>query len=96
MSDNQAGGNYRSETHGEIAGVHVTVTVEGENEHLADLIHTDLTSRADELNQIVELDRHPDATNPPTRADWEGWFHGEYDDIDRSVDTDTDQDGDAR
>lgn len=67
-------------TDGVIDTVEVEITVEGDYEHLAELIHSDLVSRADELNQIVELDRHPAATDPPMRVDWEGWLHGEYDD----------------
>lgn len=73
--------SYRSETSGVIDTVEVTITVTGDDEHLADLIHSDLTARADELNQIVELGRHPAATSPPSRVDWEGWLHGDYDDV---------------
>lgn len=79
MTDSTTDDTYRLETFGEIAGVDVTVVVEGDDEHLADLIHMDLTSRGDELNQIIELERHPDATEPPTRVDWEGFLRGDYD-----------------
>lgn len=67
-------------TDGVIGTVEVDITVEGDDEKLAEFIHSDLTGRAEEINQIVELDRHPAATTPPTRVDWEGWLHGEYDD----------------
>jgi len=70
------------ETDGIIQQVEVTITVEApeEHEHLAELIHSDLTTRADEINQIAELGKHPDATNPKANVDWEGWHDGDYDD----------------
>lgn len=79
MSDTEA--TFHVETDGVIGTVEVEIRVSGDDEHLAELIHSDLVSRADELNQIVELDRHPDATNPQTRVDWEGWLRGDYEGV---------------
>jgi len=95
VSGQSAGGTdrYSVETDGVINSIEVTISVEGEDEHLADLIHSDLTSRADELNQIVEGGVHPHATIPPSRVDWEGWLNGEYDRNGRSVEPGTDHDG---
>jgi hypothetical protein len=67
-------------TDGVIDTVEVEITVVGEDEHLAQMIERDLVSRADVLNQIVEAGIHPEATQPPTKIDWEGWLHGEYED----------------
>lgn len=69
------------QTDGVIDTVEVSIETSGDDEHLAELIHHDLTGRAEELNQIVELGKHPDAAIPPTRIDWEGWLHGDYDDV---------------
>lgn len=68
-------------TDGVIDTVEVEIRVNGDDEHLAELIHSDLVSRADELNQIVELGQHPAATTPQTRVDWEGWLAGDYDGV---------------
>lgn len=70
---------FHVETDGVIDTVEVTIRCEGDDEHLAELIHRDLVSRADEINQIVELGKHPAATYPQTEIDWEGWFQNDYD-----------------
>lgn len=66
------------QTGGVIENTEVEIRVSGDDEHLAELIHSDLVSRADELNQIAELGKHPDATTSQTRVDWEGWLNGDY------------------
>lgn len=73
---------YHAEVDGVIDNVEVSISVEGD-EALAEKILMDLESRAEEINQIVELDRHPAATDPSVRIDWEGWQRGEYDEVKR-------------
>lgn len=76
-------GRYSVQTDGVINHVEVEIRCVAfpEEEHLAELIHQDLVSRADEINQIVELDIHPEATTPTNRIGWEGWQNGEYEGI---------------
>lgn len=69
------------QTDGVIDTTEVEIRVNGDDEHLAELIHSDLVARADVLNQIVELGIHPEATMPPSRVDWEGWQSGDYDGV---------------
>lgn len=69
--------SFHVETSGEIGEVDVTIRCEGE-EKLAEFIHMDLVNRADEIRQIVELDRHPEAVDVQTKIDWVGWQNGEY------------------
>jgi hypothetical protein len=71
---------FHAETDGVIDQVEVTIRTEGDDEHLAELIHQDLVNRAHEINQIVELQKHPTATNPEMVVDWEGWLEGEVKD----------------
>ena len=63
------------ETVGEIGGIEVEITVEGEPESEAEKIHSDLVGRADELRQILYENIHPDATEPPIRVKWEDVYH---------------------
>ena len=76
-------GSYSAQVDGEVGNVRVTIRVESEDEHLADIVLSDLEGKADVLNQIVELERHPDAARPPSRVDWEGWLHGDYEEVRR-------------
>jgi len=62
---------------GTIGRIEVEITLSGDDEQLANLLFADLQGHCDELNQIVELDRHPDATEPPMTADWEAYLNGE-------------------
>lgn len=76
----------KNTTEGEILGVDVTITVKGDDEQLADLIHSDLVGRAEELNEIVEAGVHPEATRPPTSVDWVAYQNGDLprDDVDEN------------
>lgn len=56
---------------GDIGELEVAVTIEGEDEQLANLIYADVVGRLDELNQIVEEDIPPEHTEPPMSARWE-------------------------
>jgi len=67
----------RQKTSGTIGGIEVTIEIEGDDEALANLIYADLEGRCGKLNQIVELDRHPDVAEAPMSADWEAWLKGE-------------------
>jgi len=71
------GNMVKQKTNGTIGGMDVTIEIEGDDETLANLIYADLVGRCDELNQIVEVGRHPAATSPNMSANWEGWLDGE-------------------
>jgi hypothetical protein len=77
MTDNK----FQAETEGVIDAVEVTIRTSGDDEHLAELVHQTLVSRAEEINQVVEQGTHPSATTPPMDVDWEGWLAGDYDDV---------------
>ena len=60
----------KQETTGTIGGLDVTVTIEGEDESLANLIYADVVGRLDEVNQMVEHDIPIEGTEPPMEANW--------------------------
>lgn len=67
----------RAETVGTIGGTEVTITVEGLDETLVELLQSDLSVRADELKQMVDHDVPPGATEKPTEVDWEAYLQQE-------------------
>lgn len=67
-------------TTGEIGDLEVTVTIEGPDEQLANLVYADTVGRLDELKQMVDEDIPPECTHPPMSANWEGYLEGELED----------------
>jgi hypothetical protein len=61
----------RQEVTGSIGTLDITVTLDGEDEQLANLCYGDIVGRLDEIKQIVEEDVEPSETIPPMTADWE-------------------------
>lgn len=60
----------KQEVTGSIGGLNVTLTIEGEDEQLANLIYADIHGRLDEINQMVAQDVPIEATEPPMTARW--------------------------
>jgi hypothetical protein len=55
---------------GEIDGMDVTVTIEGDDEGLANLIYADVVGHVDTIKQMVEHDVPIEGTEPPMSANW--------------------------
>jgi|APHM01.1.fsa_nt_gi hypothetical protein len=65
------------EVTGYIADLEVTLTIDGPDEHIANLCYADIVGRLDEIKQIVEEDIPPEYTSPTMTADWDS-FEFEY------------------
>lgn len=63
------------ETSGTIGELDVTIEIEGEDEELADLVNLDLQRRCDELVEIVEVGKHPDAAHSDLDVDWSDYWY---------------------
>lgn len=65
----------RQKTTGDIGDATITVTIESDDEPLANRIYADLVGRADELKQMVEEDVPQEETMPPMTADWASYLN---------------------
>jgi hypothetical protein len=67
----------KQKTTGDIGGLEVTLTIEGDDEQLANLIYADIVGRLDEIKQMLDEDIPPEGTHPPMSADWEAYYEGD-------------------
>jgi DNA-directed RNA polymerase subunit L len=67
----------RQTVSGVIDTAEVTIEIESDDETLANLIYAALKGKTDEINEIVEFEKHPDAAQASMSADWEAYLNDE-------------------
>jgi hypothetical protein len=60
----------KQKTVGDIGDLEVTVTIEGPDEGLANLIYADVVGNIDTIKQMVDHDVPIEGTEPPMTANW--------------------------